>query len=136
MDIRTLSPDFAVSPQIHPSDLEAIKAEGFTHIICNRPEMESMPGDKPSDIEAAAKDAGLSFSDNPVVMGQLTMENVAGQQVEGKVLAYCASGTRSAIVWGLAQAGKQPTPRILAALEQAGFPMPHMGPQIDALAKG
>lgn len=136
MDIRTLSPDFAVTPQIHVSDLEEIKARGFTHILCNRPEMESQPGDKPDDIRAAAEAAGLTFSDNPVVMGQLTMDNVAAQQADGKVLAYCASGTRSAIVWALAQAGKQPTRSILATLSDAGFPMPNLGPQIDALAKG
>lgn len=136
MDIRTLSPDFAVTPQIHVSDLEAIKAEGFTHIICNRPEMESAAGDKPSDIEAAAQAAGLGFSNNPVVMGQLTMDNVEGQRAAGKVLAYCASGTRSAIVWALAQAGTQPTHALLDTLSDAGFPMPQLGPQIDALAKG
>ncbi|MEP3347747.1 MAG: TIGR01244 family sulfur transferase [Litoreibacter sp.] len=136
MDIRTLSPDFAVTPQIHAADMDAILAEGFTHILCNRPEGESMPGDKPQDIEAAAKAAGLGFSNNPVVMGQLNMDNVTGQKVEGKVLAYCASGTRSAIVWALSVAGTQPTKEILAALDAAGFPMPQLGPQVDALAKG
>lgn len=136
MDIRTLSPDFAVTPQIHVTDLDEIKAQGFTHIICNRPEMESMPGDKPGDIAAAAQAAGLTFSDNPVVMGQLTMDNVEGQRADGKVLAYCASGTRSAIVWALAQAGKQPTQALLDTLADAGFPMPQLGGQIDALAKG
>lgn len=136
MDIRTLSPDFAVTPQIHVFDLDEIKAQGFTHIICNRPEMESAPGDKPSDIEAASKAAGLSFSDNPIMMGQLTMDNVEGQRAKGKVLAYCASGTRSAIVWAMAQAGTQPTHTLLDTLSDAGFPMPQLGPQIDALAKG
>jgi uncharacterized protein (TIGR01244 family) len=136
MDIRTLSPDFAVTPQIHAADMDAIKTEGFTHILCNRPEGESMPGDKPADIEAAAKAAGLGFSNNPVVMGQLNMDNVTGQKVDGKVLAYCASGTRSAIVWALSVAGTRPTKDILATLDAAGFPMPQLGPQVDALAKG
>jgi len=136
MDIRTLSPDFAVTPQIHVSDIEAIKAEGFTHIICNRPSAESAPGDKPADIEEVATAAGLTFLNNPVVMGQLSMDNVAAQKVDGKALAYCASGTRSAIVWALAVAGTQPTADILNTLADAGFPMPQLGPQIDALAKG
>lgn len=136
MDIRTLSPDFAVTPQIHISDIEAIKAEGFTHIICNRPSAESAPGDKPDEIEEVVLAAGLTFCDNPVVMGQLTMDNVEAQKADGKALAYCASGTRSAIVWALAEAGKQPTADILDALDKAGFPMPQLGPQIDTLAKG
>ena len=135
MDIRQLSDAFAVTPQIHVADLAEIQAQGFTHVICNRPEMESAPGDKPEDIEAAALALGLGFSNNPVTMGQLTMENVEQQQAEGKVLAYCASGTRSAIVWGLSQAGEMKTEAILAALERAGFPMPQLGPQIEALAQ-
>ena len=136
MDIRTLSPDFAVTPQIHAADMDAIKAQGFTHILCNRPEMESAEGDKPADIEAAAKAAGLGFSNNPVVMGQLNMDNVTAQKVECKVLAYCASGTRLGIVWALSVAGTQPTKETLATLDAAGFPMPQLGPQVDALAKG
>ncbi|RLJ58947.1 uncharacterized protein (TIGR01244 family) [Litoreibacter meonggei] len=136
MDIRTLSPDFAVSPQIHVSDMEAIRAEGFTHVICNRPSAESAPGDKPDEIAEVVTAAGLTFVDNPVVMGQLTMDNVEAQKIDGKALAYCASGTRSAIVWALAVAGTQPTAKILDTLADAGFPMPQLGPQIDALAKG
>ena len=136
MDIRTLSPDFAVTPQIHISDIEAIKAEGFTHIICNRPSAENAPGDKPDEIEEVVRAAGLGFSNNPVVMGQLTMDNVEAQKVDGKALAYCASGTRSAVVWALSIAGTQPTAKILDTLAEAGFPMPQLGPQIDSLAKG
>lgn len=130
-----MSPSFAVSPQIHAHDLDAIKAAGFTHLICNRPEFESAPGDKPDDISAAAKAAGLTFADNPVVAGQLTMENIEAQSEQGKTLAYCASGTRSAIVWALTQAGKQPTQAIIDTLSDAGFPMPQLAGQIEALAK-
>lgn len=130
-----MSPSFAVSPQIHAHDLDAIKEAGFTHIICNRPEMESAPGDKPEDIRAAAEAHGLSFADNPVVAGQLTIDNVEAQIEQGKTLAYCASGTRSAIVWALSQAGKQPTQSIIDTLADAGFPMPQLAGQIEALAQ-
>lgn len=135
MDIRTLSASFAVSPQIHPHDIPALVDAGFQHIICNRPEIESAPGDKPEDLRAAAEAAGLAFSDNPVIPGQLTLENIDGQISDQKTLAYCASGTRSAIVWALSQAGKQPTHAIIDTLADAGFPMPQLAGQIDALAE-
>ncbi len=134
MDIRVLSPSFAVSPQIHAHDMSAIADAGYTHIICNRPDAESAPDDQPDAIRAAAEAAGLSFADNPVIPGQLTMENVEAQHEQGKTLAYCASGTRSAIVWALSQAGKQPTQAIIDTLSDAGFPMPQLAGQIDALA--
>jgi len=37
MDIRQLSPQYAVSPQIDASDVPAIAEAGFGTIICNRP---------------------------------------------------------------------------------------------------
>ena len=135
MDIRVLSPSFSVSPQIHSHDLEAIKSAGYSHVICNRPEAESAPGDKPDDIRAACEAAGLTFAENPVVPGQLTMENIEAQTENGKTLAYCASGTRSAIVWALSQAGRRPTQSIIDTLADAGFPMPQLAGQIEALAQ-
>lgn len=134
MDIRVLSPSFAVSPQIHPHDLPAIAEAGYRHVICNRPQTESAPDDAPDAIRAASQAAGLSFTDNPVIPGQLTMENIEAQVEDGKTLAYCASGTRSAIVWALSQAGKQPTQAIIDTLADAGFPMPQLAGQIEALA--
>jgi uncharacterized membrane protein YedE/YeeE len=43
MDIRPLTPNYAVSPQIAIEDLPAIKAAGFTTVIDNRPDAEIPP---------------------------------------------------------------------------------------------
>jgi len=40
MDIRNITEDFAVSPQIAPEDIPAIKTAGFRSILCNRPDDE------------------------------------------------------------------------------------------------
>lgn len=136
MDIRHLTPDFAVSPQISSGDISDLKEAGFTAVICNRPSMESMPLDQPDLIGEAVAAAGLTFVDNPLVSGQLSMDHIASQAdgMQGKTLAYCASGTRSAILWALAMAGKMPTDDILAAMETGGYPMPQLRGQIDMLA--
>lgn len=134
MDIRPLTPDFAVAPQISVADIAALKADGFTHVICNRPAFESAPGETPDAISAAVAEAGLGWTDNPMAGGQLTLEMIAAQRGEGKTLAYCASGTRSAILWGMSQAGLMPTDDILSAMAAAGYPMEQMRAQIDLLA--
>ena len=54
MDIRRLTPDYAVSPQIAPEDLAQIKAEGFTTVIDNRPDAEI-----PADLHASAMRAAV-----------------------------------------------------------------------------
>lgn len=134
MDIRILSPNFAVAPQITPADVAEVKAQGFTHVICNRPAFESAMGQTPDVIAAAVAEAGMGWTDNPMAGGQLTLEMIEAQRVGGKVLAYCASGTRSAILWGLSQAGLMATDDIVKAMADAGYPMEQMRGQLDMLA--
>ena len=38
MDIKRISADISVSPQIRATDLAALKAKGFGAVICNRPD--------------------------------------------------------------------------------------------------
>ena len=110
MDIRSLTDSYAVSPQISPGDLAAIKAAGFTTVIDNRPDGE-IPGElHAAAMQTAAEALGLTFVINPVISGALTLDNVLAQKAAlesagGPVLAYCASGNRSSVVWALAHAG-------------------------------
>ena len=139
MDIRPLSPTFAVSPQIGVEDIPAIVAAGYTTIICNRPDAEVPPSHQARAIGDAAKAAGLKFVVQPVTHQGLNMEMIADQKAsmdaaDGPILAYCASGTRSSIVWSFAQAGEMPTQDIIAATSAAGYDLGGMGPQIDAIA--
>ncbi|MGJ8624087.1 MAG: TIGR01244 family sulfur transferase [Yoonia sp.] len=140
MDIKPLSPTFAVSPQIGVEDIPAIADAGYTTIICNRPDEEIPPSHQAAAIGAAAKAAGLAFIVNPVTHQGLVMDMITGQKAsmeaaDGPILAYCASGTRSSIVWSFTQAGEMPTQDIIAATTAAGYDLGGMAPQIDAMAK-
>jgi sulfide:quinone oxidoreductase len=52
----------------------------------------------------------------------------------GPVLAYCRSGTRSATLWSLAQAGARPFDEILSATAAAGYDMSGLADRIAARA--
>ena len=139
MDIRPLTDSYSVTPQITPEDLAAIKAAGYRTVICNRPDPE-IPEDLHAEaMRAAVEAAGLRFVVNPVFPGQLTMENVEIQRdtiddAEGPVLAYCASGNRSSIVWALANAGRVPTDDLIAAAGKYGYQLAQFRGMIDQLA--
>jgi uncharacterized protein (TIGR01244 family) len=141
MDIRHLTPDYAVSPQIAPEDLPAIAAQGFTTIIDNRPDGE-IPADwHTPHMQAAAEAAGLRFVANPVIGGAMTMANVEAQAAAiaaapGPVLAYCASGNRSSVVWALAHAGRMPTDDLIGLPARHGYHLEGLRGQIEALAAG
>lgn len=139
MDIRPLSPNYAVSPQIGVEDISAIADAGYKTIICNRPDAEVPPGHQAAAVEAAAKAAGLNFVKIPVTHQTLNMDTVAAQKAaidaaQGPVLAYCASGTRSSIVWSLGIAGEMSSDEILAATASAGYDLAGLRPQLDAIA--
>lgn len=139
LEIRNLTPDYAVSPQIDPEDLAAIRAAGFAMVIDNRPDLEIPPSHHTAAMRAAAEAAGLAFVANPILGGALTLDNVEAQASAmaasaGPVLAYCASGNRSSIVWSLAQAGQMAADDILEAAARAGYHLAHLRPQIEALA--
>jgi uncharacterized protein (TIGR01244 family) len=140
MDIRALTPDYAVSPQIEPGDLATIKAAGYVTVIDNRPDGEIPPHLHTPVMRAAAEALGLVFVVNPVIGGQLTMANVTAQGAgiaasPGPVLAYCASGNRSSVVWALANAGKHPVDDLVGLPARFGYQLDHLRPQIEALAR-
>ena len=64
----------------------------------------------------------MRFVDNPVTHPTLTAERVAEQaeaMAGGRTLAYCASGTRSSILWSLAKAGELGADGVTATLATA-----------------
>ena len=139
MDIRPLTPDYAVSPQIAPEDLAAIKAAGFVMVINNRPDGEIPPQLRTELMRRAAEALGLDFVANPVIGGALTMDNVAAQakamgQATGPVFAYCASGNRCSIVWALTQAGARPADDLIGIPARHGYNLEHLRGQLDTLA--
>lgn len=140
MDIRRLTPDYAVSPQIAVEDLAAVKAAGFATVIDNRPDAEIPAELHTPAMRAAAEALGLRFVANPVIGGALTMENVQAQAAAmaaspGPVFAYCASGNRCSIVWALTQAGRRPVEELIGIPARFGYNLDHLRPQIEALAR-
>ena len=128
LDIRAVTPEFAVAPQLELSDIPAVAADGFTMIINNRPDGEA-PGQPPSDaMKAAAEAAGLHYAHVPVV-GMPTMAQVEEEaeiirhHAHGPVLAYCRSGTRSVTLWALGQrhTGERTGADLLELTATAGY---------------
>ena len=119
---RKLTDKIYVAPQIECADVGEAATQGVTLIINNRPEDESADQTAGADIEAAAKAAGLAYVAIPVTHAgfaewQVTAMADALDAAEGKVLAYCRSGTRSTLLWALARASRGDHPAALS--EQA-----------------
>lgn len=136
MSIFKLTPMVSVAPQIEADDLETIKAMGFRSIINNRPDDESAQQPANAIIEAKAEALGLGYRFVPVVSGQFEDADIAKfrdalDSLEGPVLAFCRSGTRSTVMWALANAGRIPAAEIVEAAGNAGFDLSGLKPRLE-----
>lgn len=140
MDIREITPAYSVTEQIQPGDVPAIAAAGFSAVICNRPDGEVPPPLQAAALRSAVEAAGLAFHELPLTHQTMTPENTARQfemvaAADGKVLAYCASGTRCTVIWALSQAGTQPVDDILSTAAGAGYALDGLRPTLEAMAR-
>lgn len=137
---RTIDDRVLVSPQIGPDEIAEAKAQGVTLVINNRPDGESPSEPQGGEIEAAARAAGLDYVAIPVGHGgfsqpQVDAMGVALAGAEGKVLAYCRSGTRSTLLWSLARAKAGDAPQSLhEKANGAGYDLTPVAALIDMLA--
>lgn len=137
---RQLSPRVFASPQIGLAEVAEAKARGISLIINNRPEGESDDQVSGAEIEAAAQAAGIAYVAIPVTHAgfsqpQVTAMTAALASTDGPVLAYCRSGTRSTLLWALAEASRGESPDALAAAAAAaGYDVGPVRAVMDMLA--
>ncbi len=137
---KKLDDGISVSPQISASDVAAAKEAGFTLIVNNRPDGEEPSAPQGEEIAAAASTAGIDYIAIPITHAgfsrpQIDALNDARAKTNGKTLAYCRSGTRSTLLWALAEAAKGNSPRIIAAkAADAGYDVATIAMLLDTLA--
>ena len=134
--VTTLSPAFAVAGQLGKADFAALAQQGFKSVIANRPDGESWGQPEAIELQTWAADAGLQFRFIPLRMSdalelpaaEATRAAIAG--MPGPVLAFCKSGTRSAIAWASAEIAAQPVEAVIEALRQADVDIPGLAGEL------
>jgi uncharacterized protein (TIGR01244 family) len=137
---RVLTDTFLAAPQISVADIAEAKAQGVTVIVNNRPDGEEPGAPQSAEIEAAAKAAGISYTAIAVTHAGYSHPQIDAMIAAfaaangGKILAYCRSGTRSTMLWALAQAksGMHPA-EIAARAESAGYDVAPISAMLDVL---
>ncbi|AOX18029.1 bifunctional protein tyrosine phosphatase family protein/NAD(P)/FAD-dependent oxidoreductase [Kozakia baliensis] len=118
MNLRFITKNYAVSPQIMPNDIERIAKDGFAGIVCLRPDGEEPGQPSAAELGVAAEKAGLQFALIPVRSGttpdshsvnamRRALLEMSGVDGTGKVLGYCRSGKRAADIFELAQGARE-----------------------------
>ena len=138
---RKLTDKVYASPQIGVDEVAEAKALGVVLIVNNRPEGESDDQTSGDEIEAAARAAGIAYVAIPVTHAGFSEPQVVAMRAaldragDSPVLAYCRSGTRSTLLWALAEASAGADPEALAqAAAGAGYDLAPVAPLLDMLA--
>ena len=124
MQLKPLTNDLSVTPQVGVEDVRELARLGFRSIIGNRPEGETP--DQPA-WEALASEAGrhgMTALRIPVVAGRIGDDDVSAfrqalRDLPKPIAAFCRTGTRSTMLWALANPdGLSADERMRTAAEQ------------------
>lgn len=136
---RKITGGIYASPQITADQIAEATALGIKLIVNNRPEGEGDDQTPGEEIEAAARAAGMDYVAIPVTHSGFSEPQVkamadALDAAQGGVLAYCRSGTRSTLLWALAEASLGGDPDALTNMAaKAGYDVSPIRPLMDML---
>jgi len=141
LTLQAVDSQVSVAGQLQPSDMAEIAALGFGAVVNNRPDGEAMFGQpRTADLKSAAEQAGLVFLDLPFSGPNARPDQVqalAGllAQRDRRVVAFCKSGMRSALLWAAAEMSVgRGLAEVLSAARHAGQMLDPAGEIIAGLA--
>ena len=107
MKLAILTPDVTALAQPSEEDIGELADRGYRSIIGNRPDGEAPDQPSWATLKAAALARGMEAVHLPVIASQIGASDIQAfrKALEGlpkPIAAFCRTGTRSALLWALA----------------------------------
>lgn len=107
MKLAILTPDISALPQPAADEIGELADHGYRSIISNRPDGEAPDQPEWKDLKAAALARGMEAVHIPVVASRINEADVrafreALERLPKPIAAFCRTGTRSTLLWALA----------------------------------
>ena len=143
MSIQKLADNLYIAPQLTEADVQEAAKLGIQTVICNRPDGEEENQVTFKQIESWLEAAGIrEHHHQPVVAPTINAADVAAFQnllksVPQPVLAYCRTGTRSALLWAChAVQNGTSTADAANAAKAAGIDLSNFAGKLEQAAQG
>ncbi|WP_017930488.1 TIGR01244 family sulfur transferase [Robiginitomaculum antarcticum] len=138
--LRKLNEDVYAAGQISPADIPALSEAGIKSILNNRPNGEVFGQPSSEDMRIAAEAFGLQYAYVPMAGGALSEQLVkeaaeAFRALPKPILAHCAGGMRSAVLWAFSNAKTDGVDAVIAAAGAAGFALEQFRPMLTRHAQ-
>jgi sulfide:quinone oxidoreductase len=133
-----INQQLSISDQITLEEVSELAHQGIKTLICNRPDGEEPNQLAASQIQAAALEMGMKFINIPVP-GRVIPENSLNEFIEAlkntddKIHAYCRTGTRCSIFWGLKEAKQKSVNEVLGEAQSLGFDLSAVTDQLETV---
>lgn len=138
--LHELEPGLSVCGQLQPGDLAGLAALGYRSLICNRPDDEEPEQPLAAEIEETARALGLHWTSIPVTsatLGDHDIDAFAGalDHLPRPILAYCRSGNRCCVLWGLVRSKGTALAELEQRAREAGYDLTAWRPRMLARAE-
>ena len=105
--------------------MQALAEQGVMSFINNRPDMEGPMQPLSEDLEKIAQELGVDYAYIPMAggltPGLIEATQTAFDNLPRPIVAFCASGMRSAALWAFAHVDKLGVDGVMDAISAAGY---------------
>lgn len=137
--MKELPGDVFVGGQIDIVTLTALAEQGVMSFINNRPDNEGHMQPSSGSLAKAAAELGIDYRHIPMAGGltphTLSSSVEAYADMPRPIVAFCASGMRSAALWAFAHVKVMGVDSVMTAIFEAGYTLEQMRGPLTEFAK-
>lgn len=137
--MKELPGDIFVAGQLLAAQMQALAEQGVMTFINNRPDMEGPMQPLSEDLEKVAQELGVDYFHIPMAGGLTPSLIEASKTVYNDMprpmVAFCASGMRSAALWAFAHVDKLGVDGVMEAVRAAGYNLEQIRGPLEASLK-
>jgi len=123
--MKELPGDVFVTGQLLATQMSALIDQGVMTFINNRPDMEFSLQPTSKELEKIARDRGVDYHHIPmtggVTQGLIEASKTVFSDLPRPIVAFCASGMRSSVLWAFANVQVLGVDEVMNALTKTGF---------------
>lgn len=136
MQLAILTPNVAVLSQPTVDDIAELANRGYRSIIGNRPEGEAPDQPDWNQLKAAAAARNMEAVQIPVIASQITDADVrafrdALERLPKPIAAFCRTGTRSTLLWALANTASLTVDERISIAAKEGYDLESFRPLLS-----
>ena len=137
--MKELPGDVFVTGQLLAAQMQALAEQGVMTFINNRPDMEGQMQPRSEELEAVAQELGVDYHYIPMAggltPGLIEASATVYNDMPRPIVAFCASGMRSAALWAFAHVEKLGVDGVMDAVSAAGYNLEQIRGALEASLK-